>query len=91
MASFRRYSGGVAEPIARQAFVAGRAPEELARALADRLAGQDLRIAFVFADRRLDPAALAGIHRELGAPMVGCSASRVLVPGTAARLPSSLR
>jgi hypothetical protein len=80
VASFRRYSGGVAEPIARQAFVAGRAPDDLARALADRLAGSDLRIAFVFADRRLDPAALAGVHRELGAPVVGCSASGVIGP-----------
>lgn len=80
MASFRRYSGGVAEPIARQAFVAGRSPDELARALAERLAGSDLRVAFVFADGRIDPAALAGIHRELGAPVVGCSASGVIGP-----------
>jgi hypothetical protein len=70
----------VAEPIARQAFVAGRAPDELARALADQLAGSDLRVAFVFADCRLDPAALAGVHRELGAPVVGCSASGVIGP-----------
>jgi hypothetical protein len=70
----------VAEPIARQAFVTGRAPEELAGALADRLAGADLRIAFMFADRRLDPAALAGVHRKLGAPVVGCSASGVIGP-----------
>jgi hypothetical protein len=70
----------VAEPIARQAFVAGRTPEGLGRALVDRLAGSDLRIAFVFADRRLDPAALAGVHRDLGAPVVGCSASGVIGP-----------
>ena len=58
--------------------MAGRAPDQLARALADRLAGRDLRIAFVFADRRLDPTALAGVHRALGAPVVGCSASGVI-------------
>jgi hypothetical protein len=80
VASFRRYSGGVAEPIARQVFVAGRAPAELARALADRLAGPGLRIAFVFADCQLDPAGLAGLHRELGAPVVGCSAAGVIGP-----------
>ncbi len=61
--------------------MAGRAPGELARALADRLAGPGLRIAFVFADRQLDAAALAGVHRELGAPVVGCSASGVIGPG----------
>ncbi|HEX3473706.1 MAG TPA: FIST N-terminal domain-containing protein [Kofleriaceae bacterium] len=71
----------MAEPIARQAFVAGRAPGQLARALADRLAGPDLRIAFMFADRRLDPAGLAGVHRELGVPVVGCSAAGVIGPG----------
>ena len=60
--------------------MAGRAPDELARALVDRLAGPDLRIAFVFADRRLDPAALAGVHRAMGAPVVGCSAAGVIGP-----------
>ncbi|HEX3759025.1 MAG TPA: FIST N-terminal domain-containing protein [Kofleriaceae bacterium] len=70
----------MAEPIARQAFVAGRGPEELARTLADRLAGHELQIAFVFADRRIDPAALAGLHRELAAPVVGCSAAGVIGP-----------
>ncbi len=63
----------------------GRAPEELARALADRLAGPGLRIAFLFADRQVDATALAGIHRELGAPVVGCAASGVIGP----RLPGS--
>jgi len=80
-----RYSGGVAEPIARQAFAAGRDPGELARVLADRLAGPGLQIAFVFADRRLDPAVLAGLDRRLSAPVVGCSACGVLGsrdPGT---------
>lgn len=71
----------VAEPIARQVFVAGRSPEELVRALLDRLSGPGLRIAFVFADRRLDPAALARIERELAAPVVGCSAGGMIGPG----------
>lgn len=79
-ASFRRYSGGVAEPIARQAFAAGSDPEDLARAVADRLAGPNLALAFVFADRRLEPAALAGLHRQLSAPVVGCSACGVIGP-----------
>lgn len=70
----------MAEPIARQVFVAGRDPEELAGALADRLGGPDLRLAFVFGDRRLDPAALAGVHRRLSAPVVGCSAWGVIGP-----------
>ena len=77
-ASFRRYSGGVADPIARQAFVAGRDPGELARALVDRLGGPGLRVAFVFCDRRLDPAVLAGVQRELTAPVVGCAAPGVI-------------
>lgn len=71
---------GVAEPIARQAVVAGRDSAELARALVDRLAGPGLQIAFVFADHRLDPAPLAAIHHRLGAPVVGCSASGVVGP-----------
>jgi hypothetical protein len=68
----------VADPIARQAFVAGRDPGELTRALVDRLGGPGLRVAFVFGDRRLDPAVLAGVQRELGAPVVGCSAHGVI-------------
>jgi hypothetical protein len=73
-----RYSGGVAEPIARQAFAAGRDPGELARVLIDRLARPDLKLALVFADRRLDPVAFAGIHGRLSAPVVGCSACGVI-------------
>src|ERR1051325_6055889 len=77
-ASFRRYSGGVADPIARQAFVAGRDPGESGRALGDRLGGPGLRVAFVFCDRRLDPAVLVGVQRELTAPVGGWSAPRGL-------------
>ena len=75
----------VAEPIARQAFVAGRSAGELVRALVDRLSGPELQIAFVFGDRRLDPGVVAGIHRELSAPVVGCAASGVIGP----RLPGA--
>jgi hypothetical protein len=60
--------------------VFGRDPEELAGELADQLAGPGLRLAFVFGDRRLDPAALAGVHRRLAAPVVGCSAPGVIGP-----------
>src|ERR1044071_5318256 len=77
-ASFRRYSRGVADPIARQAFVAGRDPGELARALVDRLGGSGLKIVFVFGDRRICPAVLAGVQRALPAPVVGCSAHGVI-------------
>jgi len=75
----------VAEPIARQAFVAGRDPGELARALVDRLAGPGLQIAFVFGDRRLDPGVLERAARALPAPVVGCAAAGVIGsrwPGT---------
>jgi hypothetical protein len=71
----------VAEPIARQAFATGRDPEDVARTLADRLRAPDLRIAFVFADRRLPPATMAGIQHALPAPVVGCSTVGVLGVG----------
>ncbi|HEX4419132.1 MAG TPA: FIST N-terminal domain-containing protein [Kofleriaceae bacterium] len=70
------------EPIARQALATGGDPGALARALADRLAGPDLRIAFVFADHRLDAAPFAEIQRALAAPVVGCSTVGVLGPGS---------
>lgn len=68
----------MAEPIARQAFVAGRDPGELASALIDRLAGPELQIAFVFCDRRLGPGVLDGVQRGLPAPVVGCSGHGVI-------------
>jgi hypothetical protein len=83
--------GVVAEPIARQALVAGRVPEDLVRGLVDRLAGPELRIAFVFADHRLDPSVIAGvaqIGRALAAPVVGCSARGVIGPRPAGAEPS---
>jgi hypothetical protein len=68
----------VADPIARQAFAAGRDPGELARRLADALADPGLQVAFVFADHRLDPGPLAALHHKLAAPVVGCSAPGVI-------------
>jgi len=72
------YSPCVAEPLVRQALVTGGDSAALARALADRLSSPALRIAFVFADRRLDPAAFAGIERAVSAPVVGCTTVGVL-------------
>lgn len=71
----------MADPIARQALATGADPAALARRLADELASPALRIAFVFADRRLDPATFAGIQRSLSAPVVGCTTVGVLGPG----------
>jgi hypothetical protein len=72
----------VAEPIARQVLATGGSSAELARALVDRLASPALQIAFVFADRRLDPLAFAGIQRLLSGPVVGATASGVIGPGS---------
>jgi hypothetical protein len=74
----------VAEPIARQALATGGDPDQLARALVERLTGPGLQIAFVFADHRLDPATFAGIQRRLPAPVVGCTTVGVLGPGAVA-------
>jgi hypothetical protein len=71
----------VAEPIARQALATGGDPDQLARSLVDMLAAPSLQIAFVFGDRRLGPAAFAGMQRSLSAPVVGCSSLGVLGPG----------
>jgi hypothetical protein len=71
----------VAEPIARQALVTGSDAGTLAAALADRLAGPGLQIAFVFADHRLDPSTFAAIQHRLPAPVVGCTTVGVLGPG----------
>jgi hypothetical protein len=72
----------VAEPIARQALATGGPAAELARALVDRLASPELQIAFVFADRRLDPLAFTAIQRLLCAPVVGGTVSGVVGPGS---------
>lgn len=61
------------QSIARQVYASGRDAAAVARALADRLAGPDLRLAFVFADRRLDPAVMAALQDALPGPVVGGS------------------
>ncbi|MGE0549774.1 MAG: FIST signal transduction protein [Kofleriaceae bacterium] len=58
--------------VSRQVAIAGTDPERIARSIVDRLAAPDLRIAFVFADWRLDPVVLAAkIQAGLSAPVVG--------------------
>lgn len=73
--------------IARNVTVAGVEAQEVVRQLADRLAGEQLKLVVVFADWRVDPYALAsGLQRALGAPVVGCSTVGVVArePGTVA-------
>jgi hypothetical protein len=74
----------VAEPLVRQALAIGGDPGELASTLVDRLGSPALRLAFVFADRRLEPAAFAGLERSLSAPVVGCTTVGVLGRGVPA-------
>jgi hypothetical protein len=74
----------VVEPLARQAIVTGGDPARLARALVEQLASPALRVAFVFVDRRLDPAAFAGIGRSLAVPVVGATTVGVLGAGVTA-------
>ena len=79
------------EPLTRQAFVTGSDPAAVARAIVDKLsppAGPALKIAFVFADSRLDPTALVAGLRALPAPVVGCTSIGVLGPGVASEAPS---
>jgi hypothetical protein len=64
--------------------VTGDDPARLASALVDQLASPALRVAFVFVDRRLDPAAFAGIGRALSAPVVGATTVGVLGAGAPA-------
>jgi len=87
----------VAEPLARQVFVTGSDPAAIARVIVDKLgppvgAGPPalpaLKIAFVFADSRLDSAALVAGLRALPAPVVGCTSIGVLGPGAASDMPS---
>jgi len=60
----------------------GSDPAVVARQLADQLAGPGLRIAFVFADWRLDPATIGqGVYHGLRAPVVGGTTVGVLGPG----------
>ena len=80
----------MAEPLARQALVTGRDPVALAGALVDQLGSPALRVAFVFSDRRLDPAAFAGLQRSLSAPVVGATTVGVLGPGAPGDAPAAV-
>ncbi|HZJ62699.1 MAG TPA: FIST N-terminal domain-containing protein [Kofleriaceae bacterium] len=72
----------MAEPFAVQALATGGPADRIARALVDRLASPALQVAFVFGDRRLDPAVLAATQHALSAPVVGCTTVGALGPGT---------
>jgi hypothetical protein len=63
----------VAEPLARQVVATGTDAERVAAELVDQLRAPDLRLAFVVADWRLDPAVIARVaQRGLApAPVVG--------------------
>ena len=72
--------------IARSVTVAGVEAEVVVNQLAERLAGDQLRLVIVFADWRIDPYELArGLQRALPAPVVGCSTLGIVAgtPGTA--------
>lgn len=68
--------------IARQVVATGANAAEVAAHLVEGLAGPDLRLAFVFADWRLDPAEIAAVTRRgLGAPVVGSTTPGVIARG----------
>jgi len=71
----------VTGPLARQVFAVGNDPVAVAHTLIDQLGGHALKIAFVFADYRLDAVALVEALRALPAPVVGCSALGVICAG----------
>ncbi len=75
--------GTVSEPLARQVVATGTDAEHIATELAERLRAPDLRLAFVFADWRLDPGAIArAAQRGLApAPVVGGTTVGVIAPG----------
>lgn len=68
--------------IARQVVATGTDAAEVGRKIVEGLAGPDLRIAFVFADWKLDAAQLAGTtYRGLKAPVVGGTTIGVIGKG----------
>ncbi len=68
--------------IARQVVATGSDSTEVANRIVEGLAGLDLKVAFVFADWRLDPQAIAGTtYHRLKAPVVGCSTLGVIGKG----------
>ncbi len=75
-ASFQRYSAAVGlDGITRNVTAAGDDVDRISADLARQLAGDDLKLALVFADWRLEPARLAAaLQRAIGvAPVVGCT------------------
>ena len=77
----------MSEPLARQVVATGTSAERVAGELVERLRAPDLRLAFVVADWRLDPAAIARVtQRGLApAPVVGGTTIGVIArfPGEA--------
>lgn len=68
--------------IARQVVASGLDATEVANKIVEGLAGPGLRLAFVFADWRLDPAVIAGTtFRGLDAPVIGTSTLGVIGKG----------
>ncbi len=67
--------------IARQVVATGQDAAAVASKVVDELAAPDLRVAFVYADARLDPATIAGTtYRGLRAPVVGGISPGILGP-----------
>lgn len=77
----------MSEPLARQVVTTGTDAERIAAELVERLRAPSLRLAFVFADWRLDPAVIARVtQRGLSpAPVVGGTTTGVIAPTDAAR------
>jgi hypothetical protein len=72
----------VSEPLAQQVVVTGTDAERVAAEVVERLRAPDLRLAFVFADWRLDPSTIARVtQRGLApAPVVGGTTIGVIAP-----------
>jgi len=65
--------------IARNVTATGLDAEQVAAELAEKLRGDQLRLAVVFADWRIDPATLArSLQQALPAPVVGCTTLGVI-------------
>lgn len=72
----------MAEPLARQVVASGTDAERVAAELVERLRAPGLRLAFVFADWRLEPAVIARVaQRGLApAPVIGGTTIGVIAP-----------
>jgi hypothetical protein len=67
--------------IARQVVATGTDAAEVANRIVEGLAGQNLRLVFLYADWRLDAATMAGVQRRLDAPVVGGTTIGVIGKG----------